>query len=132
MSAKITIGDLFGFWEVKEFDGSSYLLCLCTGCQITERRIRKWTLLRGESKSCGCQIKELMKQTNQEKYGVDFAQQNTDIKQKSEETLQEKYGETNAMKNQEVKKKSQQTKRINRIKKRGGYVFGVATYNDKS
>lgn len=131
MSKKITPGDMFGFWKVLNLDKPQYPECLCTGCNVTVKKIRKWTLLREESKSCGCQLTKLMKETNQKKYGVDFVQQKEDIKIKSEKTLEEKYGEKNPMKNKEVAQKAQKTKLLKKAKANGAYVFGAVKYNEK-
>ena len=126
MKKTITPGDKYGFWLVLEFESKQYLKCLCTGCGKTIRKIRKWTLLRNESKSCGCQIATLMRQTNQEKYGVDYAQQDPDIKSKSKSTLQQKYGTDNAMKVGDIKHKAKIAKLLKKAKKSGGLVLGVS------
>lgn len=47
----INIGDKFGDWEVIEYDDNTYLICRCS-CGIV-RRVNRYDLLNGKSKSCG-------------------------------------------------------------------------------
>ena len=126
MAKQLIPGDIYGFWKVESLESQRYAFCICIGCKAsTKRRIRKWTLLRGESKSCGCQMKKIMRETNQNKYGVDFVQQNTLVKNKSKHTLNEKYGVDNAMKDEKIKKRAQLTKLIKKARKEGGMVLGI-------
>jgi len=102
---------MFGYWKVlrQSEESKSYYVCLCTGCNKTTKSIRKWNLLKNLSKSCGCMKIETMKETNRDKYGVDFSQQNSEIKLKSVETLIEKYGVDNYAKTEEFKEKCKET-----------------------
>jgi hypothetical protein len=107
MTQQINPGDMFHFWRVVEQskDSKSYYICLCTGCNGVEKTIRKWNLLSGKTKSCGCKKVEEMKKTCQDKFGTAFSQQNTEVKQKSKNTLEEKYGVDNYSKTVEHKRK---------------------------
>jgi len=85
---------MFGYWKViGSVDNSVHFYsCICTGCSKTERILRKSNLLRGETKSCGCQIGNNAKKTSLEKYGVEHFAQTEEKKIRTIKTLQEKYG----------------------------------------
>ena len=90
----LQIGQLFGYWQVIGLSESSrsYYECLCTGCNKTTRSIRKWNLLNRQSSSCGCKKIDVMIDTNKQKYGCEFVQQNQDIKDKGAQTILDRYG----------------------------------------
>lgn len=119
---KLRIGGRFGCWKIlkpiykegstfreQETLSPQYYLCLCLGCKKTERKIRKWNLLKNQTESCGCQRVKKMRKTNEEKYGVEFPQQDPEIKEKSKQTLIERYGEDNYAKTEEFKEKVKET-----------------------
>lgn len=95
---------VFSYWKVLESEGSEYL-CLCTGCNKTQRLIRKWNLLAGKTKSCGCKKIDLIKETNNQRYGCNFPQQNEGVREKTIAVLEEKYEVDNYMKTEECKEK---------------------------
>ena len=99
-------GDLFGYWKILETGSKKYhYRCLCTGCNVTIREIRKWSLTKGKTKSCGCRLINLMKETNKERYGCEFSQQNPEVKTKKKQTNIDKYGTENYSKLKNVSKK---------------------------
>lgn len=119
---KLRLGGRFGWWKVirpifpenvsfteQDERNAEIYLCLCLGCKKTERKIRRWNLLKGQTSSCGCKRVKKMKKTNRKKYGVNFVQQDPEIRQKSEETLLERYGETNYAKTEEFLEKVKET-----------------------
>ena len=59
----------FGEWLVLKEIGNNKVLCQCSCAEKTQREIYKATLIRGQSRSCGCKQKEYSKQTMLEKYG---------------------------------------------------------------
>jgi len=140
----ININDKFGYWKVVEKTKSkSIFKCLCTNCNITIRSIRKWNLLKQQSKSCGCGRVEVMKQTNLIKYGVEFVQQNHLIKQKQQATMIDKYNvaiysqtedyhikrKRTCLEKYQAEHHTKSEKWKNRNKpKYGGLVFGKATF----
>lgn len=102
--------DMIGFWKVLTIpERGTSILCLCTGCGQTQKLIYKWNLLKGLTKSCGCQSKKLQEETNVEKYGTKSSQQNPEIKEKSKQTLLEKYGVENYAQADERNEKAKQT-----------------------
>lgn len=136
---KVEVGQIFGYWRVEEINRRK-ILCLCTGCSNgTRQTIDKWDLLRGKSRSCGCQkkiltnqkclekygvehhtqsqqyreqlssIQEKTKQTNLEKYGVEYSSQAESVREKRLTTIQEKYGVDNVGQVEAFKAKKIQT-----------------------
>jgi hypothetical protein len=106
---KIEVGEVFSYWKVVEKQPRGSWLCLCLGCSIQTRVIRSFELVNGKRKSCGCKMKEVIRKTNLEKYGVEWTQQNQKIKQKSKETCIERYGVDNYGKSSERVDKIRQT-----------------------
>jgi hypothetical protein len=107
---KINIGDKFNFWEViDKTESKSRFICKCTGCNNTTRSVLRTLLISGRSKSCGCKVTELIKQTNQQKYNCDFPQQNETIREKTIQTLQQKYNVDNFTKTDLYHKKRKAT-----------------------
>lgn len=51
-SRTIDIGEKFGYWQVLE-NQETEILCQCTACG-TQRKVFKFNLLNGKTKSCGC------------------------------------------------------------------------------
>lgn len=62
-------GRKFGEWTVIKHVGYGRWLCRCSCPDHTEKIIRHTELLNGDSKSCGCKHKELLKQTMIDRYG---------------------------------------------------------------
>lgn len=54
------IGKVYGFWKIAESPNpSDRVLCLCTGCNQTEKRVLYTDLWNNKTKHCGCQFKKL-------------------------------------------------------------------------
>jgi len=99
-TSKVKIYDIFGYWKViekgivtKRSERGSWV-CLCLGCNKVTKKITTNILTKGRSKSCGCKSKEILKETNNSKYGVDNVFQSEQFKDKIKETNLEKYGST--------------------------------------
>ena len=136
----VSINNKFGHWIVIEKTKSkSTFKCLCTKCNSTIRLIRKWNLLKQQSKSCGCGRVESMKATNLKKYGTEFVQQNKQVHDKQQQTMLSLYNvkSYSQTKDYHIKRKqtclnkyqaehhSKSEKWKNRNKpKYGGMVFG--------
>lgn len=131
MKKSIKINDKFGYWQVVEIVNKRYLICLCTGCNQTKKKIWKWHLTGGKTRSCGCKKFELLKQTNQRKYSVDFPLQNPEIKKKADQTIFKKYKVSNIMKLAEIVEKARIKKLLNKAKKRGGLLLGYSKFGNK-
>jgi hypothetical protein len=106
---------LFGFWKVLQIKNKSFLVCLCTGCNVTTKEVSRWDLRDGRSKSCRCKQSEQLEKTCLDRYGLKNSALDPTIKAKRLETLQKIYGVTNAFQSTEIKEKS----KITRLEKYG-------------
>jgi hypothetical protein len=108
----IQIGDMHGFWKIIGNIEDNYVECLCTGCSSISKKIEYGSLLRNETRSCGCKERELYRQTLQLRYGIDSPLQSLDFQQKREKTTIEKYGAKYFTQSEEGKAKVKQTNQM--------------------
>jgi hypothetical protein len=99
---KVFPGDKYHYWTVIEYDKTSRkFLCQCV-CGKS-RLIQGYCLTAETSKSCGCQKKELFKESCIKKYGVENLSQSQEIKDKKANTCLEKYGVSTHLQTEEQK-----------------------------
>lgn len=105
----IKIDDQFGFWKILTLLPDYKTLCLCTGCNITQKEMRKSNLLRLASRSCGCQMQSLIQTTNLKNLGTHYPTQSKKVKEKVKETLLKNYQVDNPSKSPLLKEKKKKT-----------------------
>jgi hypothetical protein len=108
-SISLDIGKLFGFWKILEAPDKGRVLCLCTGCNISQKQVLVSVLRRGRSKSCGCKEKDIAAQAFLEKYGVDNPFKKKEIREKAKKTMIEKYGVSYSGQSEELNEKRKAT-----------------------
>ena len=63
------VGKEFGRWKLLEYIGSNTYLCQCSCNKKTQRKIKRYDLLYGKTKSCGCIKSDMIKETLFNRYG---------------------------------------------------------------
>jgi hypothetical protein len=91
----------------KNYDKYNLFTCkLCASLKIKQTNLEKYGV---EFPTQSNNVKEKIKQTNLEKYGVGFPTQSNNVKEKIKQTNLEKYGFTNPLFSKEIKEKIKQT-----------------------
>ena len=106
------VGQTFNYWTVlgfshKDRNGNHHWLCKCI-CGA-EKILGASTFRSQNSKSCGCMKQLLTKETNMEKYGVEYTSQLSETKEKIKQTSLERYGVENPNQSPEIQAKTKQT-----------------------
>ena len=104
----------FGYWKVSsseyiQANKKIHASCICGVSKICNRN----ELDLGHSRSCGCQMTELQKQTSLEKYGCEFSSQDPGVMKKIQQTNLAKHGHVCTLHSVEI---SQKIKEDNMIK----------------
>jgi len=105
-ATRISLGDKFGFWTVKEVN-NSHARCKCI-CGLV-KKVKCEFLTQNRSTSCGCQAVKTRKQTNLEKYGVEHYSQTKEFNLKTIEANFKKFGVEYPVQSDQVKEKMKQT-----------------------
>ena len=88
----IEVGKMFCYWKITKEPNGDRVLCLCTGCNKTEKEVLIGKLRRGNSRSCGCKQQDLTKQAFKEKYGADNPNKTVEVQDKKKRTMIQRYG----------------------------------------
>jgi len=83
--------------------------CLCRCDCGKERPVNIYLLKSGKTKSCGCKTLELRKQSNRDKFGVEFPTQDADKMKQIQQTNMERYGTKAPAQNKAVHDKMKKT-----------------------
>lgn len=102
------IGQRFGNWIV--IDGkTSKVLCECQCDKRVQKIILRQDLVKGKTKSCGCQKLQRQTETVRDKFGVDNVSQSEEMKSKKVATCLENHGVRCSLQSPIVRKKSKET-----------------------
>lgn len=95
--SQIKVGEIYGFWKVLENTPGRKINCQCTACFETEKLVDYVYLLNGKSKSCGCESRNLYKETCLEKHGVANPSQAKFVRDKVKRTTLQNFGVEHAL-----------------------------------